>query len=183
MSSKLYNVMYRIIDTCYGQNLGLEECRTDAELISIVLRVEEELDEWKSQLAPLQMCVVETRLNLEDLEAVDVNNKITERFYIVLSLRYHNLQILLHRPILEKFLEGCGRCASSRGTNSERRKLQALGIGSVETCVNSAVAIISIVHTIVTSEGWYRDLLGAWNYSLFYSKPQLVAHVTQHIED
>jgi hypothetical protein len=172
MFSKLYNVMYRIIDACYGQNLGLEECRTDSELISTVLRVEEELDEWKSQLAPLQMRVVETCLNVEDLEAVNVNNKITERFYIVLSLRYHNLQILLHRPILEKFLEGCGRGASLRGTNSERRKFQGLGIGSVETCVNSAVAIISIVHTIVTSEGWYRDLLGAWNYSLFYSKPQ-----------
>lgn len=171
LCSKLYNIMYRIIDTCYGQNLGLEECRTDSELISIVLRVEEELDEWKCQLAPLQMRVVEMRLSLEELEAIDVNNKITERFFIVLSLRYHNLQILLHRPILEKFLEGCGRSASLRSSSSEKRKVQGLGIGSVETCVNSAIAIISIVHTIVTSDGWYRDLLGAWNFSLFYSEP------------
>ena len=162
--------MYRIVDTCYGQNLGLEEYRTDSEIISLVLRVEEELDEWKSSLASLQMCVQDTRLGPEDLEKLNAEDKITERFVFVLSVRYHNLQILLHRPILEKLLEGCGRSASSKTKSGDKGKVQQLGMASVETCINSAVVIISIVHTIVLSDGWRRDLLGAWNYSLFYSK-------------
>jgi hypothetical protein len=164
--------MYRIIDTCYGQNLGLEEFRTDSELISLVLRGEEQLEQWKSELVPMQMCVYDT-LGPEDLEKMDADNKITERFAIVLSVRYHNLQILLHRPILEKFLEGCGRPSASRAKSGERGKVQQLGSGSVETCIQSAVAIISIIHTIVLSDGWRRDLLGAWNYSLFYSESTL----------
>lgn len=162
--------MYWIIDTCYGQNLGLEEFRTDSELISVVLRGEEQLEQWKSELVHLQMCVYDTRLGPEDLEKMDVDKKITERFAIVLSVRYHNLQILLHRPVLEKFLEGCARPSASRAKSGERGKVQQLGSGSVETCVQSAITIISIVHTIVLSDGWRRDLLGAWNFSLFYSK-------------
>lgn len=165
--------MYWIIDTCYGQNLGLEEFRTDSELISLVLRGEEQLEQWKAELVPLQMSVYDTRLRPEHLGEMDADNKITERFAMVLSVRYHNLQILLHRPILERFLEGCARPSASRARSGERGKVQQLGSGSVETCVQSAVAIISIVHTIVLSDGWRRDLLGAWNFSLFYSESTL----------
>ena len=167
---KLYDLMYRIVDTCYGQNLGLEEYRTDSEIISMVLTVEEELEEWKSSLPSLQMRVQDTNLCPEDLENMGPEDKITERFVFVLSARYHNLQILLHRPILEKLLEGCGRPAPSKAKPSDKGKVLQLGMGSVETCISSAVIIISIVHTIVLSSGWRRDLLGAWNYSLFYSK-------------
>lgn len=162
--------MYRIVDTCYGQNLGLEEYRTDSEIISMVLKVEEELEEWKVSLPSLQMRVQDTRLCAEDLDNMGSEDKITERFAFVLSVRYHNLQILLHRPILEKLLEGCGRPSTSKTKNGDKGKVLQLGMGSVETCINSAVIIISIVHTIVLSTGWRRDLLGAWNYSLFYSK-------------
>lgn len=163
--SKLYNVMHQVIETCYGQNLGLEEYHTEAEIIPLVLKGEEQLEEWKSQLATLQMRVYDAPISSKDLEKMDLENKITERFLMVLSVRYHNLQILLHRPILEKFL---GTCV--RKTSGERGMVQQLGINGIETCVNSAVISISIVHTVVCSEGWRRDLLGAWNYSLFYSK-------------
>lgn len=163
--------MYHIIDMCYGQNLGLEEYRTDSEIISLVLKVEEELEQWKLQLGPLHMRVYDTPMSSQDLEKMVAENKSMERFINVLSVRYHNLQILLHRPILEKFLEGCGSSTSARSKNGgERGKVQQLGISSVETCINSAIVVISIVHTIVLSSGWRRDLLGAWNYSLFYSE-------------
>lgn len=163
--------MYTIIDTCYGQNLGLEEYRTDSEIVSLVLKGEGEIDGWKSQLAAWKMRVYDSPLTSQDLEKMKLENKIMERFYIVLSARYHNLQILLHRPILEKFLEDCG-CPSSSKTRGggERGMMQQLGINSIETCVNSAVLVISIVRTVVLSKGWHRDLLGAWNFSLFYSE-------------
>ncbi|KAK3936611.1 hypothetical protein QBC46DRAFT_269289 [Diplogelasinospora grovesii] len=181
---KLYNVMYRIIDTCYGQNLGAEEYRTDTELFALVLKAEEELEEWKSQLPSLHMRLHENGLAPEDLERMEASNKVAERFVAVLSLRYHNLQILLHRPILERFLEGCGRSSRKNSGESRRKSVKQLGISSVETCVHSAVAIISIVHTVtsLSNASWRRDLLGAWNYSLFYTfNAGLVIFAAMHV--
>lgn len=177
--------MYKIIDSCYGQNLGLEDCRTDSEIVSLILKGEEQLSEWQSSLAPLQMSVYNTPLSLHDLAKMEVENKYTERFIIVLTVRYHNLQILLHRPMLEKFLDTSGCVSSSTGSvkagGGDRGMVQHLGISSIETCVNSAMIVISMVYTVVLSEGWRRDLLGAWNYSLFYSKSTVTA--VTHTED
>lgn len=164
--------MYEIIDSCYGQNLGLDECRTDSELLALVLKGEERLDDWQSSLAPLEMSVYSAPLGPQDLEKMKVENKIFERFIIVLSVRYHNLRILLHRRMLEKFLDACGGSNSRANASGDRGMVQHFGISSIETCVNSAMAVISMVHTVVMSKGWRRDLLGAWNYSLFYSKPR-----------
>jgi hypothetical protein len=162
--------MYKIIDSCYGQNLGLIECRTDSELAALVLQGEEQLGEWKSSLVPLDMFVYNAPMGPQDLEKMEVENKIFERFVIVLSVRYHNLRILLHRPMLEKFLDACGGLKSGDSASGGRGMVHHLGISSIETCVNSAMAVISMVRTVIMSEGWRRDLLGAWNYSLFYSK-------------
>ncbi|KAL1909236.1 hypothetical protein Sste5344_004861 [Sporothrix stenoceras] len=176
---KLYNVMHRIIDTCYGQNLGLEEPAPSSQqsadysaLFSHVLRVEAELEGWKAQLAPNQLSVFDAPVSPKDLEGIEADDKISMRYVVVLSVRYHNLQILSHRPILEKLLETCGRRGSSRGSRGNAAtssKLLQMGLGSVEACIHSAQAIISIVHTIVLANGPRRDLLGAWNFSLFYT--------------
>ena len=166
--------MHRIIDTCYGQNLGLEEHHTGPGIIASVLKVEEELDNWRARLGELHMHVYDAPITVEDLEKKDVVNKSMERLVNVLSVRYHNLQILLHRPVLETFLEACGCSVSAESSQGRARgRVHKLGIGDVETCVHSATVIISIVHTVVRSTAWRRDLLGAWNYSLFYSKPIL----------
>lgn len=164
--------MYKIIDSCYGQNLGLEEFHTDSDLVTLTLKGEEQLNEWQSSLRPLEMSVYNTPLSPHDLESMDEDNKLMERFIIVLSVRYHNLRILLHRPLLEKFLDDCGRVSASNNykSSADRSMVRQLGISSIETCITSATIVISVVRTVVMSSGWRRDLLGAWNYSLFYSK-------------
>uniref|UniRef100_A0A0B7KLQ8 Zn(2)-C6 fungal-type domain-containing protein n=1 Tax=Bionectria ochroleuca TaxID=29856 RepID=A0A0B7KLQ8_BIOOC len=180
----LYNIMYKIIDSCYGQNLGLEEFRTDSDLVTLTLKGEEQLNEWQSSLGPLQMSVYNTPLGPHDLENMDEDNKLMERFIIVLSVRYHNLQILLHRPLLEKFLDDCGRVSASNNSKSsvDRSMVQQLGISSIETCITSAMIVISMVRTVVMSSGWRRDLLGAWNYSLFYTfNAGLVIFAATHV--
>ncbi|CAK7204575.1 hypothetical protein SEUCBS139899_007333 [Sporothrix eucalyptigena] len=176
---KLYNVMYRIIDTCYGQNLGLEDLQSDSDLFSHVVRVEADLEAWKAQLTNNQLSVYDAPMAPKDLEGIEADDKISARYIVVLSVRYHNLQILLHRPILEKLLETCGgrrsqpsnnsSSAASSLSSSSSAKLIQMGLGSVEACIHSAQAIISIVHTIVLADGPRRDLLGAWNFSLFYT--------------
>ncbi|KAL6249362.1 hypothetical protein RBB50_003215 [Rhinocladiella similis] len=162
----LYSVMYQIIDTCYGQNLGLEDCLPVAEIISLTLKGETQLTEWKDQILPaLNLRVCDTPLCSQDLDKLEAKDKITERFNLVLSLRFHNLHILLHRPILEKLLDVHGGPING----AETTMMHQVCISSIENCVDSAMIIISIVHTVVLSSGWRRDLLGAWNYSLFYT--------------
>ncbi|KIW39315.1 hypothetical protein, variant [Exophiala oligosperma] len=162
----LYSVMYQIIDTCYGQNLGLEDFLPVAEIIALTLRGETQLTEWRTQSLPsLNLRVCNTPLCSQDLEKLEAKDKITERFNLVLSLRFHNLHILLHRPILEKLLEAHGGPTN----DTETTMMHQVCISSIENCVESAIIIISIVHTVVLSSGWRRDLLGAWNYSLFYT--------------
>lgn len=164
---KLYVVMYNVIDKCYGQNLGFEHAPTTVHVVSQVLEGEHQLEEWRIQLLPtLGLKISHKPFTPEDAERMDPNNVIAERFNIVLLLRYHNLRILLHRKFLEKFLDAYG--ASDSG-NEEKKLLQQVGISSVHNCVESAIMIISTVHTLASSPGWKRELLGAWNYSLYYS--------------
>ncbi|KAJ9377612.1 transcriptional regulator family: Fungal Specific TF [Paecilomyces variotii] len=164
---KLYVVMYNVIDKCYGQNLGFEHAPTTVHVVSQVLEGEHQLEEWRIQLLPtLGLKISHKPFTPEDAERMDPNNVIAERFNIVLLLRYHNLRILLHRKFLEKFLDAYG--ASDSG-NEEKKLLQQVGISSVHNCVESAIMIISTVHTLASSPGWKRELLGAWNYSLYYT--------------
>lgn len=44
-----------------------------------------------------------------------------------------------------------------------------MGLNSVVNCVESAMAIISIVYSMSSGSSWRRELLGAWNYSLYYT--------------
>jgi hypothetical protein len=166
--------MYHIIDTCYGQNLGLAEYLEDSEIFSLVLKGERQLDEWKLHLLPqLLLHVCDVPLGPQGLDQIDSRNLIVERFNMVLSLRYHNLRILLHRPVLERILDAHSAWGhNTMNTGTEKSMLHQIGFTSVETCVDSAMIIISIVHTIVLSTGRRRDLLGAWNYSLFYSESE-----------
>lgn len=83
-------------------------------------------------------------------------------------MRYNNLRILLYRRRLESFLETFWNTEST--TTHDMRLLKQMDLGSVESCIESAVSIISMVHCIAMSSAWRRDLLGAWNYSLYYSK-------------
>jgi hypothetical protein len=163
--------MYQIIDTCYGQNLGLEEFVADAEMISLTLKMETLLDDWKCRTLPsleLQLCNVP--LVAQDLEKTEAKDKSIQRFNLVLSLRFHNLRILLHRPILEKFLDAYRGASHGGFGDLDTSMMRQICISSIENCLDSARIIISIVHTVVMSKGWRRDLLGAWNYSLFYSE-------------
>ena len=165
-NSKLSNILYEVIDACYKQNLGLAETPPDAELLSMTLKGDRRLDEWRSQIIPaLGLRIRSTPVVSQDLEKIEVKDKIAERFNVVLSLRFHNLRILNHRHILETFLD------SAKGINGiEASMMHQVYVSSIETCLDSSISVIAIVHSVVLSHGWRRDLLGAWNYSLFYSK-------------
>lgn len=161
--------MYHVIDTCYSQNLGLEAITDDSEILSLVMDGERQLEAQRSQIArELRLHIHDAPVQPEDLERVERQDVIRERFNIVISLRYHNIRILLHRPVLERILDTYAGAGSPN--IYDKSILHQIGIRNIEACVDSAKVIISAVHTVVLSASWRRDLLGAWNYSLFYSK-------------
>ena len=181
---KLYVIMYNVIDHSYGQNLGFADNDEDdgdqtngaLNIISQILESNRQLEDWILRvLPPLGLHVYQEPLSSEELNKIPASDEavIRQRFNIVLSLRYHNLRILLHRKFLERFLDYFG-IDSHTGNNSvasqEKKILRQIGSGSVQKCVQSAMAIISTMHTISLSPAkWHRSILGAWNYSLYYS--------------
>lgn len=190
---KLYVIMYNVIDHSYGQNLGFADSDDDdndqangtLSIISQVLEGNRQLEDWLLRvIPPLGLHIYQEPLSPGELNEIPSNDEavIHQRFNIVLSLRYHNLRILLHRKFLEKFLDYFGVHSDARSStvaSQEKMMLRQVGSGSIQKCVESAMAIISTMHTIALSPAkWHRSILGAWNYSLYYSTSlQCTSHI------
>lgn len=161
--------MFSVLDSCYGQNLGFEAPFNAAESTSCLLKCQLQLNSWRLQLLPsLGFQVWDGPMEADDVEKMGEDSILKHRFNIVLSMRYNNLKILLHRRRLESFMETSP--AAEPITSQDMKLLGQMDLGSVESCIQSAISIISTVHSILTSNAWRRELLGAWNYSLYYSK-------------
>ena len=140
------------------------------DVMSGILEGQRQLDEWRLQQLPsLGLKVCDSPLSLNDVEKMDAGSIIRHRFEVVLSVRYNNLRILVHRRCLESLLDPIQAQGDTLAT-SEMRLLQQMELSSVISCVESAMSIISIVHNMSAGSGWRREFLGAWNYSLYYSR-------------
>lgn len=159
--------MFNVLDNCYCQNLGFEHPLSAANAIPQILEGERQLEEWRFHIVPaLGIRVWHEPLLANDLARMDQESTIRHRFGIVLSVRYHNLRILLYRRFLESYLDAH---AADENVSEESKLIQHMGFTGVQNCIESAQSVISTVHTITSSSGWRRGLLGAWNYSLYYS--------------
>jgi hypothetical protein len=72
------------------------------------------------------------------------------KFSVNLTLRYLHLRILLHRPVLVKFLDDCGKGGMDA---FEEELLRDIGFNSMQTCMESAISIIDIIHELCTHWG------------------------------
>jgi len=157
----LYKVMWKVTDSLYGGNIGCEEQPNVFDTVARLFQMEHQLVEWKSKLPP-QMELVQS----EGILSANDDVSPSERYRIILTLRYHNLRILIHRLILVKFLDLSGKATAD---DQQLILLQQIGSNSVKICVQSATEIISIVNIVVHSTGARRTLLGAWWFSLYYT--------------
>ena len=153
-------MQYKVISALYEQNLGCGQPLSEMQTATEVFKLDQELNLWQRCVAP-PLCI-----RSHDTLAYDYQVACEERFRIILTLRYLNLQILLHRPFVTMFLDV--RASRNKGTGS-LSSAERLASGSIQTCVKSAEEVISIVHTII-SEKRAHDLLGAWWFSLYYGK-------------
>lgn len=165
---KLYVVMFNVLENCYCQNLGFDHPLSPSNAVPQIFEGERQLEEWRFSIVPsLGIRLWHEPLLADDLVQLDPESTIRHRFGIVLSVRYHNLRILLYRKFLESYLDAY---SADESASQKHNLVHQMGFMGVQNCIESAKSIISTVHTITSSGGWHRGLLGAWNYSLYYSR-------------
>lgn len=168
LTRTLYKQMGSIIDQVYGQNLGCGSGPSVGETVGRVLLIENQLFSWVMALPENLRLLTLQGLHEEISKSENQPGPFFSlKFRVILTLRYLHTQILLHRPILVKFLDASLPSGLEPG---QERILNEIGHSSMNKCVESAMGIIDIIHELVFATGRQRDLLGAWWYSLYYSK-------------
>lgn len=131
--------------------------------MSSIFQLEQRLCDWRVRLpTPISLVECETLSNSE-------GQALSLKFRVILTLRYHNLRVLAHRPVLDHYLQLLDKSGSN---THELATLSQMGQMSISSCLESSQAIITIVHTCInlgTQDG-RRSLLGAWWFTLYFSK-------------
>lgn len=165
--STLYRQLWNVLDLLYGQNIGCDAPLPTTEIISNIFSLEQQLFSWERSLDPNLQLISTSQLGGMPRDPITASFEyFSWKFRVILTLRYLNLRVLLHRPVLVKFI------AASRSQNRDSQDLkllQQMGMNSMQICIESAMEIIGIVHGVVAEPGWKHSLLGAWWFSLYYS--------------
>lgn len=144
----------------YGNNLGCSVPEDLFDIASSQLQFEQKFLSWQRSLP--------TTLSLVEAETINSKapDQATLRLRVILTLRYLNLRILTHTPLLSKYLECMGNVNPA---TQQLSTLKQICSNSVRTCVHSAISIIKLVREVLAPSHPRRDLLGAWWFSLYYS--------------
>lgn len=165
---KLYDILYTIIDQLYGQNLGYGDDLSISTIIARLFPIAGSLIDWESML-PGGLSIIqpnEVAQRLAQDEPASPSH-LALKLQMVLTLRYLNVRLLLHRAVLLRVL---GRNATAGSVDHEAALLQHVGPNSTKTCLDSALHTLDLVHATVTSPGSHKEVLGAWWFSLYYSE-------------
>ena len=156
-----------MIECLYGQNIGCDKPLEVGETVAPLFKGEHELMDWERTLpANLKITSSQQIMSRDVGHSLHDDDYVELRLRTILTLRYLNLCLLLHRPILTRFLD----LDSIKSHPHELRVLQQVGSNSIKVCIQSSIEIVSIVHAAVQKNDRHRTLLGAWWYSLYYSK-------------
>lgn len=158
--STLYKILWTSIDVLYECNIGHPGDGV-LPIASSILQIEHQLLEWQANLSPLSSLVTPDELKH------DGDFTMERRFRLILTLRYHNIRILAHRRMLDLYLASIERGQTYDGEDS---MLKQVGQRSKGICFQSASELISIVNILEHSPDPKRGLLGAWWFTLYYSK-------------
>ncbi|GLI76936.1 hypothetical protein PoHVEF18_005214 [Penicillium ochrochloron] len=165
----LYKQLWNILDLLYGQNIGCDTPLSVSETVAHIFSMEQHLFTWERSLHPSLQLVSTTILNQMPLDQTFPSPQyFSWKFRVILTLRYLNLRVLLHRPVLVKFI------AASRYPDRDPQDLkilQQIGMNSMQIVTESAMEIIDIVSRVVLEPGWKQTfnaavvLIGAvWVY-------------------
>ena len=140
----------------YSHNIDNEEPASETWTMTQIFQLDQELSDWQNGLS--------TDLSLltpETFPKESIKDPIGERYRAILTLRFLNTKLLLHRPV---FMRSLGKSSHQdhRRSFGEMRKTFNTSV------VRCATESVTIVHTMLTSQHLGRHLLGAWWFTLFY---------------
>ena len=132
--------------------------------MTAIIEFEQELSEWQGSL-PVQLrpCDADELLQLTDTEAQDTT---IERFRVVLTLRYLNAQLLLHRPTFIRSLSALNR--QSKVPHRSSGSVNSMQANFDKTFVQVAQNMLDIIHVVMMRQDHGRHLIGAWWFTLYY---------------
>lgn len=136
--------MSAVLDTLYGGNLGCDNPLDIYDIASILLHTEQQLAEWHNRLPP-SMPLIEPA---DIAPGEDNNNAGIPRCRVILTLRYLNLRILTHRPILQKFL---GLVSDNDCQSRQITILRQIGLNSLRICIQTALQIVELIAHVINS--------------------------------
>ncbi|ETS72953.1 hypothetical protein PFICI_15345 [Pestalotiopsis fici W106-1] len=157
----LSTILGKVLDILYDNNLDCDTPQNIFSLAGQILQIEHQLSESQNEFPEtLRLLHVTDLLHHTLPEPVPML-----KLRVILTLRYHNLRILAHRPLLHKYLEAIGGPDANK---SQFSMLCQVGGNSLRACVHSATTIIKLVaYAVNTKQG--KGLLGAWWFSLYYT--------------
>ncbi|KAK6379813.1 hypothetical protein LTS17_005886 [Exophiala oligosperma] len=163
---QLYYILGDVITQLYGSNVDFDPDISMLTLIERTLALEQRLSVWKRNLFPqLQRRPWDTF----DSESISTStwDPVFDRLSVIITLRYLNTRILLHRPVLSAFLRKRAHYrAATVQMDDEDPYFLDLAEKSLLICEQCAAEIVQIVYK--TSKP--PTLLGAWWFSAYYSK-------------
>ncbi|KAK2596610.1 hypothetical protein QQS21_006286 [Conoideocrella luteorostrata] len=161
ISARLYRIMGLSVTRQYDSNLGRRDLDQD-EIAAIQAAgdMRKELQRWGSELPSyLHLCKAGSPI----LTQTSTINKLRA----ILTLRYHNVNILVHRPLLCATLRYLAKYDAMSG---EQLPYKAqLTMGEAHECIASAEATITIIHSILMADSTGGNNLGVWFFTLYYA--------------
>jgi hypothetical protein len=160
VSFRLYQVMSASLKKQYNGNMDNADTQPD-DMASLQASGEfrKSLRLWSTGLPPY------LRLFESNAETLLENNQ-TNRLRVILTLRYHNLNILVHRPLLGstvRHLFGGDQMSVGNPTY-----LIQLAMGEAHECIRSAQSTIELAYNIISVDQTGRNNLGMGYYTLYY---------------
>jgi len=154
----LYLALGSVIEKVYGNNISSPTDEIPLHhLLTRVLEVEQDLSTWTQGL-PRGLFPV----TASDLDRLGVDDSDAHRFRIILTLRFLNVRMLLHRSVLSRLLE-----ERSHDCNAVYRDFMLMmSAGSLGMCVDAAVETIAIISRTTQRQ----HVLPIWWYSIYFGK-------------
>jgi hypothetical protein len=162
ISYRLYQVMSGSLATQYAANVEENDPdQDDMASLKASGELRKRLRGWVANLpSTLQLCTPELGMLSENTQV--------NRLRVILTLRYHNLGILIHKPLLSATIGQLFAKDSIPGGGL--LYLTQLAMAEAHECIRSAEHTINIVHTIITVDPTNKNNLGVGFFTLYYGK-------------
>lgn len=162
ISARLYQIMGQSLARQYNGNIGSEdEEPNEIATIQASGEMRQMLRQWMSSI-PENLKVIPSGSPLF------LEKSLQNKLRTTLTIRYHNVNILIHRPLLCATLQYLS--SNDIPPDAKLPYTTQLAMSEADECVSSAERTIEIVSSILADNATGENNLGVWFFTLYYGK-------------